>query len=322
VAVTMVVAVICELILMPNLLIAVGPWLVKALPAPPQQTPSSVVHLEPKSEPQAERGEGKASSSGSTKALVVLLGLGGMLASQPASAAEPTAQEIADRVSDTNTIGFKKGKAEMRLVLQPDGGEKRERRYVLTTVEESDKSKSLIRFLSPADVQGSTFLMIEHGEGQEDELFVYLPALKRTRRISGAQKSGAFMGSDVSYADLGFDDLQNSTHQKLADANLDGVDCYQIVSTPKNPERYTKLETWARKDSFLPQQIKFYDKSGNLQKILRLHEVKNFDGTWVSMKFQVWNKQKKHSTFFFIDSVDLKTAPSAADFTPERMASN
>jgi hypothetical protein len=324
VAVTMVVAVICELMLMPNLLLAVGPWLVRGVSAPsPASTgaaPSAVVHVEPG--PAAPGVESKSAPGSSIKLLVVLLGVGALLAPAPAGAAELTAQEIIARLTDGNTVGFKQGVAEMRLVLQPDGGAKRERRFVTRTVDVEGKSRSLIRFLAPADVQGSAFLMLEHGEGKEDELFVYLPALKRSRRISGAQKSGAFMGSDVSYADLEYQDLKTASHQKLADVKLDGVDCYQIVSTPKDKERYSKIEAWVRKDSFLAQQLKFYDASGTLQKVFRLNEAKQLDGAWIATRLQVWDKQKKHSSFFFVDSVDLRTAQSPADFTPERMASN
>ncbi|WP_224244927.1 outer membrane lipoprotein-sorting protein [Hyalangium gracile] len=320
VAITMTVAVLCELMLMPNLLTAVGPWLLKGIKVKPAQAASNVVHAVPATAPQAEVSESKG---GSAKALVLLLGLGYALAPSPAAAEDLTAQQIIDRLTNNNSTGFKQGKAEMRLVLQGEApDDKRERRYTLTTVDVEGKTKNLIRFVAPAEVQGSAFLTIEHGQDKEDELFVYLPALKRTRRISGAQKSGAFMGSDVSYADITYEDVENATHQKQADAKLEGVDCYQLVATPKDTERYSKIELWVRKDNFLAQQMKMYDKSGNLHKVFRLIEVKNIDGKAIATKSQVWDKQKKHTTFFLIDSVDLKTAQNAGDFTPERMASN
>ncbi len=321
VAITMGVAVICELMLMPNLLTAVGTWLIKGVPPKASAEPGSPapVHLQA----GAAQGSEEARSLGnSAKVLLVLLGVGALLAPAPAHAAELTAQEIVDRLTDSNTVGFKQGMAEMRLVLQPDGGEKRERRFVTRSIDVDGKNRSLIRFLAPADVQGSAFLLLEHGGDKEDELFVYLPALKRNRRISGAQKSGAFMGSDVSYADLEYQDLKSSTHQKLADVKLDGVDCYQLVSTPKDKERYSKIEVWVRKDGFLAQQLKFYDASGTLQKVFRLNEAKQLDGSWIATKLQVWDKLKKHSSYFFVDSVDLKTPQNAGDFTPERMGSN
>ncbi|ADO67957.1 outer membrane lipoprotein-sorting protein [Stigmatella aurantiaca] len=317
VAVTMAVAVVCELMLMPNLLLAVGPWLLAGVSkAPPSNTVQGGL------DSAAPAAEVKRSVAGSAKVLAVVVGLGSLLAPGPSSAAELTAQEIIDRLTDANTVGFKQGAAEMRLVLQPDGGEKRERRFITRTLDMEGKSRNLIRFLSPAEVQGSAFLMLEHGDGKEDELFVYLPALKRTRRISEAQKSGAFMGSDVSYADLEYQDLKSSSHQKLADVKLDGVDCYQLVSTPKDKERYSKIEVWVRKEGFLAQQLKFYDASGTLQKVFRIHEAKQIDGVWIATKAQAWDKLKKHSSFFFVDSLDTKTPQNAADFTPERMPSN
>ncbi len=326
VAITMFVAVICELMLMPNLLIAAARWLLGRLPmvsgTHTEQVSSNVAYVQARSPEQEQGSRSKASSGGSSHLLMVLLALGGLLASGPAMAAELNAQQIIDRLTDANTVGFKQGAAEMRLILQPEGGEKRERRFVTRTMELEGKSRSIIRFLAPADVQGSAFLLLEHGGDKEDELFVYLPALKRTRRISGSQKSGAFMGSDVSYADLEYRDLKTSTHQKLPDVKLEGVDCYQIVSVPKDKERYSKIEVWVRKDSFLAQQMKFYDAAGNLQKIFRIHETKKVEETWIAARSQMWDKTKKHSTFFFVDSLDVKTPQSAGDFTPERIASN
>ena len=135
-----------------------------------------------------------------------------------------------------------------------------------------------MRFRSPQEVAGTAFLMLERDKG-ESEQHIYLPGLKRTRRIVGREREGSFMGSDFSYADFERRDTRESTQKRLPDEDLSGVKTYVLESTPKKApsSTYSKIETWVRQDNFLPLRIRFYDKSGQAAEDL-LHEAHPHDG--------------------------------------------
>lgn len=245
-----------------------------------------------------------------------------MAAPAAVHAEELTADEIVKRATDRNSLGFDSGSAQIRMVLQSKSGDKRERRILTRTIEQDGLSRSLIRFLAPADVQGTSFLLIEKPGDGDDDMYLYLPALKRTRRIAGSQKDGSFMGSDFTYADMESRDIKSATYEKRPDETIDGVPCYSIVATPKKSgdEQYSKVELWVRKDNFLPQQIKFYDPKGRFQKVFKLHEAKQIDGQWVITKSQMWTKDTGHNTFLFVESLDTKTALDPAEFAPGNLS--
>jgi outer membrane lipoprotein-sorting protein len=251
------------------------------------------------------------------KRLVALL----LALALPAGAQDLTAEQIVEKATDRNSLGFDAGQAQITMVLQSKSGEKRERKLLTRTLAKDSLHKSMMRFLAPADVQGTAFLLIEQAGDAADDMYLYLPALKRTRRIAGSQKNGAFMGSDFSYADMESRDVKSATYEKKADATIDGVDCYHVVATPKAGEdRYSKVELWVRKDNFLPQQSKFFDTKGELLKVFRLHEAKQIDGQWVVTKSQMWNKQEGTSTFLTIDGLDTKTPLDPAEFAPDNLS--
>jgi outer membrane lipoprotein-sorting protein len=169
-------------------------------------------------------------------------------------------------------------------------------------------------------VEGTTLLFRENAGGADDDLYLYLPSFKRTRRIAGSQKSGAFMGSDFTYSDMENRDVKASTYQALPDVVLDGVDCFHFVASPRADHLYSRMELWVRKDSFLAQQIKFFDKRGSFQKAYRLAEAKRVDGRWVATRSQMWSKQTGHSTVVEIESLDTRKALAPSEFTPEKLA--
>src|SRR5690606_21574519 len=127
-------------------------------------------------------------------------------------------------------------------------------------------SKSLVRFQAPAELKGAGFLQVQNS-GQDDDRFLFLPELKRARRISGNLRSSSFMGTDFSYADLDRRDLREGTPTLLEEAPLGGVACYVLSVTPKRADtKYSKTELWVRKDNFIPAKMLMFDKSGTLLK--------------------------------------------------------
>ena len=177
--------------------------------------------------------------------------------------------------------------------------------------------QSVVRFRAPQEVAGTAFLMLERDKG-ESEQHIYLPGLKRTRRIVGREREGSFMGSDFTYADFERRDTRESTHKRRADEEVGGVKTYVIESTPKKPDEsaYSKIETWVRKDDFLPLRIRYYDKSGQLVKTLYTKRIRTMEGRPVIVEAQMVNKKTGHTTELVVDNMrPRKDLPDAA-FTP------
>ena len=243
------------------------------------------------------------------------------LALPQAALADETPEAIVARATSLNRLGFDSGQAQIRMVLQESGGARKERTLQAKAMKEGALARTVIRFLAPAEVQGSAFLLLERPGAEADDMHLYLPALKRTRRIAGNQKDGAFMGSDFSYADMENRDIKAATYERKADAPIDAVDCYVIVARPTSTEQpYGRMELFIRKDNSLIQQTKFYDKADQLLKVYRLHEFKTVDGRLLVSKAQMWTKASGHTTFLSIDQVDTKTPVNPGEFTPDALS--
>jgi len=252
------------------------------------------------------------------RAFAILAVLGVYLgASSSAFAEKHTAQKIIDELTSRTAMGFGEGFAQAKLILQDDKGNKRVR-VVDSKVRKKGGGarEATIRFIEPKDVRGVTVLQHKNKDS-EDDLYLYLPAFKRTRRIAAADKDGQFMGTDFTYGDMEQREIEEAKYEMKPDAEIDGVRCYAIVAIPHDQSQYSKLELFVRKDNFLAQQIKYYDRKGKFLKVYRLLEVRDAQGDPIAAKAQMWTKRTGHSTFIVLENVDRKAKPTAAEFRPE-----
>ncbi|MFQ6084073.1 MAG: outer membrane lipoprotein-sorting protein [Candidatus Aminicenantia bacterium] len=190
----------------------------------------------------------------------------------------------------------KKGKERVRQVIQ------------ITKTDAEGNQKSLIRFLSPADVKGTGLLTIEHSD-RDDDQWLYLPALKKVRRISASDQSDNFMGSDFAYEDMGTEEMGNYDYRLIKTEILDGVKCYVIEAVPNNDKEkkesgYSEREIWIDKDNFVGVQIKYYDKKGELLKIFKASDIRLIDGTnkWRAHRMEMENIKTSHKTVLLFDN--------------------
>ena len=233
-----------------------------------------------------------------------------------AHAEELSAQQIADRVVRADTANWVGAKTRMRMVLTEDGKTK-ERSMEILGRKKDGHYQSLVRFLGPAEVAGTAFLMLERGN-EAAEQYIYLPALKRTRRIAGRERDGSFMGSDFTYADMQGMSSKDASHKKLPDEKVGSDDCYVLESTinPKAGLAYGKVLTWVRKSDFVALRTKFYDTAGKHAKSLYVRKMKNIDGGPVVTEARMQSEQKQHATEIFVDSIERKDEIPDAQFTP------
>lgn len=231
-----------------------------------------------------------------------------------------TAQQIADRAVRPDALTWTGGRARVRMVLTDSDGNSRERGMEITGREKGGLYESLVRFLHPADVAGTAFLMLERGKEQSEQ-YIYLPGIKRTRRIAGRERDSSFMGSDFTYADMQGVDSKQARHARRADEKVGSEVCYVIESTidPSVKVLYGKVVTWVRQSDFIALRTKFYDHSGKLAKTLYARRIKTVDGKLVVVEARMQNELAAHATDIFIDSVERRDDLSDAQFTPSAL---
>jgi outer membrane lipoprotein-sorting protein len=244
-----------------------------------------------------------------------------IVASAPAVRGEElSAEEIAQRaydrdegddvVLDQKMILSKKGKSpRIRLVR------------MWAKEDEQGNRKSLLRFLEPADVRDTGFLVWSYAEeGKSDDQWLYLPALKRVRRIAARERSRSFMGTDFTYDDLGDRKPSEDRHTLLGEEKVDGRPCYKIEAVPRDPGYvYSRRVAWIDKENFLILKGEFYDKQGKLLKRFHATEIEVIDGIPTPKRLEMVNVQTGHSTVLELSNIRYNTGLSDDLFTQREL---
>jgi outer membrane lipoprotein-sorting protein len=204
------------------------------------------------------------------------------IAAMMGMAQQPTGREIMERYKVQDRT--QDASITFTMTLMDARGGTRERQVTqVTKTDANDTRKQLIRFLSPADVKGTGFLSIEHGD-RDDDRWLYLPALRKSRRIAGSDKTDRFMGSEFAYEDLDAENLRLYRYERNGSENIDGVEAWIITATPTDFQRreetgYSKRELWVSQDHFLILQMKYYDKEGRYVKLFKTGDIRLVRGT-------------------------------------------
>lgn len=214
----------------------------------------------------------------------------GLLLGGPAQAIPPDttdARAIMDAVEKRDTGD--KVKARLVMTITDKAGRQRQRVLQSRALEFKEGRKQIMVFESPGDVKGTALLTIDYDEGKrDDDQWLYLPSLHKSTRISSGEKSGSFMGSDFSYADMTKADPNDYDYVlKQQSVNVDGEDCWLIESTPKSEKAkketgYLKSETWISKSKLLPLRAKAWVKEGKKLKYITFGDIKQVDGIWIA----------------------------------------
>ncbi|WP_053981721.1 outer membrane lipoprotein-sorting protein [Marinagarivorans algicola] len=220
------------------------------------------------------------------------------------------AKEVQDRDS-----GWGDSHAKMEMILSNKQGQSSRRTMELKTLEVAgDGDKSLTVFHTPRDVQGTAFLSYSHAL-EADEQWLYLPALKRVKRISSANKSGPFLGSEFSFEDLSSFEVEKYTYEFIREDTLAGNRVFVVQYTPKySHSGYTHLEVWIDQKEYLFRKIEFYDRKASHLKTLEFNEYKAFGKYWRAMEYKVSNHQTGKSTILNWQDYAFKTGLNDADF--------
>jgi hypothetical protein len=254
------------------------------------------------------------------------LALLAVAAAMPALAAGPSARDLMQKNFFVSKI--KAFRTSGRMILLTSRGERRERKNTTFSMLSPNgiDSKLLVKFSYPADIKGTAFLQIEHLEGQDDQ-WIYLPALKKSRRLVANNKKDSFVGSDFSYGDISLPKVDLYDHRLLGSEAAGGRDCYKIESTPKSPvtrqnSGYSRKITWLRKDNFVEARVDYYDLAGRLLKVQLVGEAKLLEpdrGRWFALYREMTNRQTGHKTIIHFDEVSLAPALSPELFTTRNL---
>lgn len=200
--------------------------------------------------------------------------------------------------SERRNTGWQDSQATMKMILKNQAGNSSERDIRIQSLEvENDGDKSLTIFRSPRDVKGTAFLSFSHAT-TPDEQWLYLPALKRVKRIASKNKSGPFMGSEFAFEDLSSFEVAKYSYRYLGTETLNGVKTYKSELTPAYEHSgYSKMISWIDIDEFRIQKIEYYDRKGDLLKTQTFHDYQQYlDQYWRAHRMMMVNHQVGKST--------------------------
>lgn len=252
---------------------------------------------------------------------VVLAGLTLALALSAGVAAAETAEEkglaIAEE-ADRRDLGFGDSSVRLTMILANRHGERSTRALRIKTLEVPERDqgdKSLTIFDRPGDVKGTAFLSFTHITEPDDQ-WIYLPALKRVKRISSANKSGPFMGSELAYEDLTSQEVSKYTYKWLRDEVCGELQCYVVEQHPVYENSgYTRRIVWIDKDEYRPIKIEFYDRKNTLLKTLNFSKYERYLGKyWRAHEMFVENHQTGKTTRLIFDDFAFRVGLGDRDF--------
>ncbi|MDD9301298.1 MAG: outer membrane lipoprotein-sorting protein [Desulfobacter sp.] len=204
--------------------------------------------------------------------------------------------------------------SDMKMLLIDRNGSRRNRSLRTFGIDQGDDRYSIMFFLSPGDVRGTGFMSYDYDkEGKDDDQWLFLPALKKVKRIAFSDKSGSFMGSDFSYADLTkrcLEDYTYAFYKKKPEVEVYGKKCRVIESLPKAPDvidktGYVKSILFVRQDIHVIVRAIHYLEDNSI-KYYDIKRLARIDGIWTALEIHMTRKKGKktvHQTILTRENV-------------------
>ncbi len=243
-----------------------------------------------------------------------------------------SALDIARRVQDRDT--GRDSRASLRMKLYDRHGRVRERALTMVTLRgrgnpgaasnAPDGDRLLIRFTYPNDIRGTSFLVWEHPDS-DDERFLYLPSLARVRRIAGAETQESFVGTDFTYEDIGGRELDEYTYS-IADENASwsgpstelraGRPAWRLESRRKDAAaEFPRVVSLILKDAFVVVQADVYNRRNEKQKVYTVRRLDQVEGIWTALESEMTNALEKTRTELAVEKIDYNAGLKESDFS-------
>ena len=232
-----------------------------------------------------------------------------------AQSPEEKGLEIA-KEADRRDEGFGDHEQTLIMILRNRHGQETTREIRGKSLEVADDGdKSMVIFDSPKDVEGTALLTHSHKSGDDDQ-WLYLPALKRVKRIASNNKSGPFMGSEFAYEDLSSQEVEKYTYKYIKDDTYEGKDMFVIERYPVDENSgYTRQVVWMDKAEYRPFKIDFYDRKESLLKTLTMHDYQQYlDKYWRPLRMEMVNHQTGKSTTLKFEDYEFQIGYTDRDF--------
>jgi hypothetical protein len=240
--------------------------------------------------------------------LVLLLTSAGFLSAQDAVS---IMNSVKNRIQSDTMI------SRSRMVITAKNGTTAERAIDQCSKDGPNGGRTVIVFLSPASVAGTRFLTMDNVTGGSDQ-WIFLPEVKKVRRIAASQSGGSFMGTDFSYGDISLIDRDVSldTHSLLREEILNGNSCYVVQSVPKNSSwQYSKTIAWIDKTRYLTYKSEMYNRRGELIKVMEMSNYKDVQGRLTPMQTKISTVGSGTSTTIYIENLKYDAQVSEGYFT-------
>lgn len=254
--------------------------------------------------------------------------IGAALALLPLTAVAETPEEIGLSIAieaDARDTGYGDSVVTMEMVLRNRHGEESMRTFRTKSLEvDGDGDKGLSIFDEPRDVKGTALLTFTH-KTESDDQWLYLPALKRVKRISSENVSGSFVGSEFAYEDLSSQEVEKYTYKYIADEPCPGapdLECFKTERYPTDENSgYRRQVNWIDKEEYRPWKIDFYDRKDALLKTLTFAEYQQYLGQfWRAHKMAMVNHQTGKSTDLTMTEYQFQTGLSDREFNQKALS--
>ncbi|MEO1331163.1 MAG: outer membrane lipoprotein-sorting protein [Pseudomonadota bacterium] len=257
-----------------------------------------------------------------TAAALTALALTPVLSASPALADAERGFEIAAK-SDRSDNGFGDSFSAAKMILRNAAGQTTEREMTFSTLERENEDvgdKSLVVFQRPRDIR-STALLNHSKILEADDQWLYLPALKRVKRISSASKSGPFVGSEFAFEDFTATELNKFSYEYVGEDTVDGLKVFVVDRFPRYENSgYTRQRSYIDQEHYQVRKLEFFDRKEALLKTLQFLDYKLYDGAfWRSHLFRMENHQTGKGTDIIYEGYEFGTGLTEADFVQGKL---
>ncbi len=218
--------------------------------------------------------------------------------------------------ADRRLDGFGDYSATLTMTLRAKNGQEVVRELRMKTMEvPGDGDKSLTLFDEPRDVRGTALLTHAH-KTADDDIWLYLPALKRVKRIAGNNKSGPFMGSEFAFEDFGVQELEKYTYKYLREDQLDGQPCHVVERVPiEKTSGYSRQEVWFDQQELRTLRMDLFNKGGSHLKTLHARDYQqHLDQFWFPDVYEMVNHDTGRSTVLLFSNYRFREGATDRDF--------
>ena len=186
------------------------------------------------------------------------------------------------------------------------------------------EKRTVIYYLEPRNIKGTAFLTYDYPEaGKDDDQWLYLPALRKVRRISASDRGDYFLGTDFTYEDIKLESrvsLNDYVRKTLGESEIDGFHCLLLESVPVNAEiaeelGYGRIEQWVDDSVWIVRAAKMWDVQGNPLKTVHFKDIRQVQGIWTQHELEVTNHKTGHRTRFVFSDVNYRDGVGDAVFT-------